>query len=62
VIMPNDVAHQNVDDVVINRNRFAKSRHGKKEKVKKLDAIPINGQRIRTLRIDCLWTAKIARS
>jgi hypothetical protein len=52
-IVPNDVAHQDVEDVVIDRDRFAKSRHPKSKKeelrIRKLKlpfSIPINGQRL----------------
>ena len=52
--MPDDIAHKDIEDVIIDRNHFSKARHGSK-----LAAIPINGQHF--LRTDSLrgWTVPL---
>src|SRR6266536_1313715 len=56
-IVPNDVAHQDINDVVVDRNGFAKTRHALG-----LAAIPINGQHFLALRADRIWTQSRRRN
>jgi len=56
-IVPNDVAHQDINDVVVDRNGFVKTRHALG-----LAAIPINGQHFLALRADRIWTQSRRRN
>ncbi len=49
--MPNNVEHENIEDIVVDRNYFSKTRHGSK-----VAAIPINGQHFLASRAARVWT------
>jgi len=57
-VVSDNVAHQDVEDVVVDRDGFAKTRHGKRmkheRKIRK--TIPINGQHFLARDVCRVWT------
>jgi hypothetical protein len=51
MIVPDQVAHQNVDDVIVDRDGATKAGHGER-----IAAIPINGQHFCSLTTGWRWT------
>jgi hypothetical protein len=57
LIVPDEIAHQDVEDVVVDGNAFAKSRHtALHRQAATLSAIPINGQHFLKLQAARTWT------
>jgi hypothetical protein len=60
LIVTDQIAHQNVENVVVDGNGLFEARHNgkrmKKDEVNSPDAIPINGQHFLALYRGELWT------
>ena len=59
LIVPDQIAHQDVEDVIVDGNGFAKPRHGaSRSETATVCAIPINGQHFLATRCARLWTRR----
>jgi hypothetical protein len=57
MIMSDEVAHEDIDDVIVNRDGATEARHRAR-----IQTIPINGQRFLRLTIEVRWTLRRASS